>query len=255
MLEIEFLGTGTSTGVPQLKCNCPVCTSGDSHDKRLRCSAVVRYRGKKILIDCGPDFRYQMLRSSDNELDALLLTHIHYDHVGGMDDLRAYCATGDFPVYARADVIGNLKQRMPYCFVEHPYPGVPRLELHEIKENEPFSIGPVEITPIPVMHYKLPILGFRIGPMAYITDAKTIAPEQLLKLRGIPLLVLNSLRTTPHMSHLSLSESLDIIDLVKPQQALLTHMSHEMGFHEEVNRLLPQNVRLAYDTQIVRIEE
>ncbi len=255
MLEIEFLGTGTSTGVPQLLCGCDVCRSQDAHDKRLRCSAIVRYCGKNILIDCGPDFRSQMLRASDKSLDALIITHIHYDHVGGIDDLRAYCAGREFPVYAQADVIDGLRQRLPYCFAEHPYPGVPRLTFSEIKANVPFSIGDVEITPIPVMHYKLPILGFRIGPLAYITDAKTIDTEQLGTLKGIPLLVINSLRIEPHMSHYCLRETLDVIDQIKPQRALLTHMSHEMGLHAQVNRILPPGVELAHDTLAVSIED
>ena len=255
MLEIEFLGTGTSTGVPQLLCGCDVCRSQDAHDKRLRCSAIVRYCGKNILIDCGPDFRSQMLRASDKSLDALIITHIHYDHVGGIDDLRAYCAGREFPVYAQADVIDGLRQRLPYCFAEHPYPGVPRLTFSEIKANVPFSIGDVEITPIPVMHYKLPILGFRIGPLAYITDAKTIDTEQLGTLKGIPLLVINSLRIEPHMSHYCLRETLDVIDQIKPQRALLTHMSHEMGLHAQVNQILPPGVELAHDTLTVSIED
>lgn len=255
MLEIEFLGTGTSTGVPQLLCGCDVCRSQDAHDKRLRCSAIVRYCGKNILIDCGPDFRSQMLRASDKSLDALIITHIHYDHVGGIDDLRAYCAGREFPVFAQADVIDGLRQRLPYCFAEHPYPGVPRLSFSEIKANVPFSIGDVEITPIPVMHYKLPILGFRIGPLAYITDAKTIDTEQLGTLKGIPLLVINSLRIEPHMSHYCLRETLDVIDQIKPQRALLTHMSHEMGLHAQVNRILPPGVELAHDTLTVSIED
>ncbi|MBQ1611121.1 MAG: MBL fold metallo-hydrolase, partial [Muribaculaceae bacterium] len=162
MLEIEFLGTGTSTGVPQIRCDCHVCQSTDPHDKRLRASAIVRYRGLNLLLDCGPDFRQQMLTASNNDLDALLITHIHYDHVGGIDDLRAYCADGDFPIYARQDVIDDLKERLPYCFAEHLYMGVPRLAVTPIVENVPFSIGDVEILPLPVMHYKLPILGFKI---------------------------------------------------------------------------------------------
>ena len=241
--------------MPQLLCGCDVCRSQDAHDKRLRCSAIVRYYGKNILIDCGPDFRSQMLRASDKSLDALIITHIHYDHVGGIDDLRAYCAGREFPVYAQADVIDGLRQRLPYCFAEHPYPGVPRLSFSEIKANVPFSIGDVEITPIPVMHYKLPILGFRIGPLAYITDAKTIDTEQLVTLKGIPLLVINSLRIEPHMSHYCLRETLDVIDQIKPQRALLTHMSHEMGLHAQVNRILPPGVELAHDTLTVSIED
>ena len=188
-------------------------------------------------------------------VDYIVLTHSHYDHVGGIDDLRAYCAGREFPVYAQADVIDGLRQRLPYCFAEHPYPGVPRLSFSEIKANVPFSIGDVEITPIPVMHYKLPILGFRIGPLAYITDAKTIDTEQLGTLKGIPLLVINSLRIEPHMSHYCLRETLDVIDQIKPQRALLTHMSHEMGLHAQVNRMLPPGVELAHDTLTVSIED
>ena len=196
-LQIEFLGTGTSTGVPQLQCHCDVCRSSDPRDQRLRCSAIVRYQSKSILIDCGPDFRQQMLRASNNDLDALLITHIHYDHVGGIDDLRAYCIDRHFPVYARQDVIDNLRERLPYCFAEHPYPGVPLLDFTAVNDTDPFMVQGINVLPIPVMHYRLPILGFSIGPMAYITDCKTIAAEQVDRLRDIPLLVINALRIEP----------------------------------------------------------
>lgn len=253
MLEIEFLGTGTSTGVPVLRCPCPVCHSSDEHDHRLRASAIIRYLGKRILIDCGPDFRTQMLRASDINLDALLITHVHYDHVGGIDDLRSYCFERDFPVYAQADVIKDFHQRLPYCFAEHLYPGVPKLDVHEVKANEPFMVEGIEVMPLPVMHYQLPILGYRIGPLAYITDAKTIPQETIDAIKGVPLLVLNALRHKPHMSHLSLSDALKIINEVKPGRALLTHMSHEIGFHTDINKILPPNVQLAHDTQIVTV--
>lgn len=254
MLEIEFLGTGTSTGVPSIGCHCKVCTSTDPHDKRLRCSAIVRYKGMHILIDCGPDFRQQMLRASDERLDACLLTHIHYDHVGGLDDLRAYSMRQDFPVYAQQRVLSQLKRSMPYCFGEHLYPGVPHLNFITIDE-QPFKVGEIEITPVPVMHAALPIFGYRIGPLAYITDCKTISQEQINKLHNIPLLVINALRVNPHHSHMSLSESLDVVRQIEPAQAFLIHMSHQIGFDHEVNAHLPAAVKLAHDGQTVRVLE
>ena len=255
MLEIEFLGTGTSTGVPQINCHCEVCSSTDPRDNRLRTSAIVRYKGKKLLIDCGPDFRTQMLRASDSDIDALLVTHIHYDHLGDIDDLRAYCKGGHrFPVYARRDVLDDIRRRMPYCFQEHLYPGVPTFNLHEVGE-EPFVAEGISVQPIPVWHYKMRINGYRIGPLAYITDCKTIEPEQVEKLRGVPLLVINALRIEPHMSHMSLSEALAVIDRIKPGRALLTHMSHGIGLHAQVSRMLPAGVQLAHDRLIVQVPD
>ncbi len=255
MLEIEFLGTGTSTGVPQIKCPCPVCHSTDPRDKRLRQSAIVRYQGRKILIDCGPDFRQQILRASDDNVDALLISHIHYDHVGGMDDLRPYALREHpFPVFARGDVIERLRVQLPYCFAEKPYPGTPRFAFTEIHDDERFDCLGVEVRAIPVMHYRLPILGFEIGPMAYITDCKTIAREQLERIKGIPLLVLNALRMEPHLSHLSLAEALEIVDIVSPGRAVFIHFSHEIGFHEATSRLLPDGVELAYDGMRINVE-
>ncbi len=252
-LEIEFLGTGTSTGVPMLRCHCPVCLSDDPRDKRLRTSAIVRYQGVRLLIDCGPDFRTQMLRASDDNLDAVLLTHIHFDHVAGMDDLRAYCFERPMPIYARADVVRDLHQRIPYCFSSHPYPGVAQFEEHVIG-NEPFLVDGVRVEPIPVMHYKLPIVGFRIGPLAYITDAKTIADDVIERLTGVPLLVINSLRLTgEHLSHMCLDETLGIIERVKPEKAYLIHVSDRMGLHADTSRVLPPNVELAYDGLIVKV--
>lgn len=252
-IEIEFLGTGTSTGVPQLRCNCPVCQSTDERDKRLRTSAIVRYCGVNILIDCGPDFRTQMLRASDDQLDALLITHIHYDHVGGIDDLRSYCYERQFPVFARQDVINDLHTRLPYCFSEHPYPGVPQLHITPVVDDQPFDVCGIEVFPIPVMHYRLPILGYRIGPLAYITDAKQMAEEQIEKLHGVPLLVINALRKKPHLSHMNLDESLAVIERIEPGQAYLIHMSDGIGFHEETSQQLPERVHLAYDTLRISI--
>lgn len=255
MLEIEFLGTGTSTGVPQIRCKCPVCMSTDPHDNRLRTSVIVRYRGKKFLIDCGPDFRTQMLRASDNAIDALLITHFHYDHIGGIDDLRAYCSHDHkFPVYAKGDVVDDLHNRMPYCFAKHLYPGVPTFEIHEINDR-PFMAEGVEVVPIPIMHYKLPIYGYRIGPLAYITDCKTISDEQIESLHGIPLLVVNALRIKPHLSHLSLSEAIDVARRIAPKRTLFIHCSHDMGLHAQVGQSLPQGFELAYDRQIVAVDD
>lgn len=251
-LEIEFLGTGTSTGVPQIGCDCEVCRSADARDNRLRASAIVRYKGANLLIDCGPDFRIQMLRASNTRLDALLVTHIHYDHLGGIDDLRAYCKDGAFPVYARHDVIADLRKNMPYCFSDHPYPGAPTLTLHEVGES-PFDACGVTIEPLTVMHGQLPILGYRIGPMAYITDAKTIAPEVIQRLKGVKLLVINALRIEPHNTHMSLAESLRVIEQVNPDITYLTHMSHNMGLHSQSPQLMPDNVHLAYDRLVIHI--
>ena len=249
-LKITILGSGTSTGVPQIGCRCKVCRSRDLHDKRLRQSALVEWQGKRILIDCGPDFRQQILRTGHAHLDGLLLTHIHYDHIGGLEELRGY---GDFPIYARGDVIKALHKRLAYCFAEHPYPGVPHYNLVEINDNDSFDCAGIEVQPIPVMHYKLPILGFKIGGLAYITDCKTIAQEQIESLRGVPLLVLNALRFEEHLSHISLSQALEIIEQIKPGKAVLVHMSHGIGLHAETSKLLPPGVELAYDGMTITV--
>jgi phosphoribosyl 1,2-cyclic phosphate phosphodiesterase len=220
---------------------------------RLRTSAIVRYQGVRLLIDCGPDFRTQMLRASDDNLDAVLLTHIHFDHVAGLDDLRAYCFERPFPLYARADVLENLHQRIPYCFADNPYPGVAQFEEHVIGDK-PFLVEGVRVEPIPVMHYKLPIIGFRIGPLAYITDAKTIADDVVDSLKGVPLLVINSLKAEGnHLSHMCLDETLSIVNRIKPGRTYLIHMSDRMGLHADSHRLLPQGVELAYDKLIVKV--
>ena len=250
-LKITFLGSGTSTGVPQIGCQCEVCRSTDPRDKRLRQSAVVEYRGKRILIDCGPDFRQQYLACGCPHLDALLITHIHYDHVGGLEELRGF---PDLPIYARADVIAALHSRLAYCFAEHPYPGVPHFNLVEIDDNTAFDCCGITIEPIPVLHYRLPILGFRIGPLAYITDCKTIGDEQILRLHGVPLLVINALRQEEHLSHLSLPQALEVINKINPGRAVLVHMSHHMGLHDQVANTLPPGVELAYDGMVLEID-
>lgn len=254
-MKLRFLGTGTSTGIPQIMCRCAVCRSEDSHDKRLRASVLITVNDKNILIDCGPDFRTQMLNSGSPDLEALILTHSHYDHVGGVDDLRPYCTIGDgFPIYCKADVAADLRERVPYCFAEHPYPGVPALNLNEIT-TKPFTVTDIEVTPLPVMHYKLPIFGYRIGNLAYITDAKTIDDQTIGMIRGIDTLVINALRIKEHISHMSLSQSLEIINEVKPRIAYLTHLSHDMGLHADVSQRLPENVKIAYDNLIIHIPD
>lgn len=249
-LSIRILGSGTSTGVPQIGCLCDVCHSTDPRDKRLRQSALVTYRGKNILIDCGPDFRQQMLACGSPHLDALLITHIHYDHVAGLEELRGF---GDLPIYARGDVIKALHERLGYCFAEHPYPGVPHFNLVEIDDIKPFDCAGVGVEPIPVMHYRLPILGFRIGPLAYVTDCKTISDEVVKSLHGVPLLVINALRIEDHLSHLSLDQSLEVIKRVQPGRALLVHMSHGIGLHAQVSKMLHPNVELAYDGMVLEV--
>lgn len=244
-LTIEFLGTGTSTGVPQISCQCEVCRSTDPRDKRLRASAIITYQGKRLLIDCGPDFRQQILSASNWQLDALLLTHNHFDHIGGIEDLRVHSAQGTFPIYARPEVIHSLRERLPYCFPAHHYPGAPVLNLNPIGD-EPFKVCGIEVAPIPVMH-NMPIVGFKIGPMAYITDAKSIDPAVVDSLKGIRLLVINALRKEPHPTHMSLSETLDVVRRINPERTFLIHMSHGIGLHEVVSRNLPSGVELAYD--------
>ena len=251
-MEIIVLGSGTSTGVPQIGCDCKVCTSSDPRDNRLRASILISVNGKNILVDCGPDFRQQIMRIGAPELDALLITHSHYDHVGGIDDLRPYASLKDFPIYCKADVIHDIMTRMPYCFTNNLYPGVPHLNLIEIN-NDKFDIDGIEIQPLPVLHYKLPILGFRIGDFAYITDAKFIGEETLERLKGLKVLILNALREKEHISHLSLSQALEIVKIVKPEQTYFTHISHDMGLHEDVVKRLPPNVSLAYDGMKIKL--
>jgi len=242
-MKITFLGTGTSTGVPYIGCECNVCCSTDERDKRLRCSAWIEVEGKHILIDCGPDFRQQALRSGIPSIDALLLTHEHFDHLGGMDDLRPF---GNVDVYADRHTLDSVRRIYSYCFNNNSYPGIPLLKLHEI-ENCSFTAAGIEIMPIKAYHYQLPVLGYRIGNMAYLTDFKTIDPEEEKKLLNLDLLVVDALRHKAHISHVSLSETLELIRRVSPNRSYLIHMSHEMGLHVAEKELLPPNVHFAYD--------
>lgn len=252
-MRLTFLGTGTSCGVPTIGCQCYTCTSKDPHDKRLRCSALVETETTRVLIDCGPDFRQQIMEQPFRKIDGILITHAHYDHMGGMDDIRPYCQFGEINVYADPVARKGLLQMLPYCFEEHRYPGVPAIQLHEIHKHIPFQIGDLEILPIEVMHHDLPILGYRIGKLAYITDMKTIDEGELDYLQDIDTLIVNALREKPHHSHQTLAEAVDFAKRIGARQTWLIHSSHDIGRHEEVNASLPSDIQMAYDGQIIEI--
>lgn len=255
-MKLKFLGTGTSQGIPVIGSDHPVCLSQNPKDKRLRSSAIITTNsGTKILIDCGPDFRQQMLTNRESDIDAVLLTHEHNDHVIGLDDLRPliFKHAQAMPLYAQERVIKEIKNRFSYAFADKKYPGAPSFQEYII-ENKSFNIGEDLITPIEVMHSKLPIFGYKIGNLSYITDASFIAAPELNKLKGLDVLVLNCLRREePHHSHFILPQALEMIALLKPKKAYLTHISHLLGFHDEVEKELPQGVHLAYDGLEVEI--
>lgn len=247
-MKVKILGTGTSQGVPVIACNCNVCQSTDPNDKRLRTAAFIEVNGVNIVIDAGPDFRQQMLREKVNDIDAILITHEHRDHIAGLDDVRAFNFMNQKPVdiYAEERVQEAIKLDFSYSFADKKYPGVPQINLHNLTA-EPFDLKGVKVIPIRVFHFKLPVFGFRIGDFAYITDANYISEEEKEKLYGTKYLVINALRKRKHISHYSLSESLDLIKELSPKRAYITHISHQMGLHHDINEELPQGISLAYD--------
>ena len=252
-MKLTFLGTGTSCGVPTIGCRCYTCTSPDAHDKRLRCSALIETDTTRLLIDCGPDFRQQMMSQPFRKIDGILITHAHYDHMGGMDDIRPYCQFGEINVYADPIARQGMLEMLPYCFAEHRYPGVPAIQLHEIHKHESLRIGDLDIMPIEVMHHDLPILGYRIGGLAYITDMKTISDEEFPYIEGCDTLVVNALRQKPHHSHQTLDDAVVFARRVGARQTWLIHSSHDIGRHAEVNKLLPSNIQMAFDGQVIEI--
>lgn len=247
-LKVTFLGTGTSQGVPVIACPCQVCHSTDERDKRLRTSVMVETHGLTLVIDSGPDFRQQMLRANVQHLDAILFTHEHKDHIAGMDDIRAYnyIQQKPMPVYAEKRVQDALRQEFSYVFAEEKYPGIPEVEFITLK-NHDFRIGDLAITPIRAMHLKLPVFGFKFGNFAYLTDINYISEEEKEKIRNIEHLIVNGLRQEKHISHFTLGEAVDLIKEVNAKHGYITHISHQMGFHSEIQEQLPENISLAYD--------
>ncbi|WGF92263.1 MBL fold metallo-hydrolase [Aequorivita marisscotiae] len=255
-LTVTFLGTGTSQGIPVIGSDHPVCKSTDFKDKRLRVSVLLRWNKFVYVIDCGPDFRQQMLREHVNRLDGVLLTHEHSDHTAGLDDIRPFnfMQGKSLPFYAHARVFKSLKERFAYIFaLENKYPGAPSITPVQIDKNTPFTIGDQEVIAIEAFHASLPVLGFRVADFTYLTDVKTISDTEAEKVKGSKVLVINALREERHYSHFNIEEALAFVEKVKPQKTYFTHISHVMGFHEEVEKKLPENVYLAYDTLTITI--
>lgn len=256
-MKLTFLGTGTSCGVPTIGCQCHTCTSPDPHDKRLRCSALIETDRTRLLIDCGPDFREQIMPHPFRRIDGILITHAHYDHMGGMDDVRPYCQFGEINVYADPIARKGMLEMLPYCFAEHRYPGVPAIQLHEIHPHVPFTIGDFRIIPFQIMHHNLPILGYRIEQggkvLVYITDMKSIVPEELPYAEQCDVLVVNALRPLPHHSHQTLDEAVSFSQQIDAPQTWLIHSSHDMPRHDDINKLLPSNIQMAFDGQVIEI--
>ena len=255
-MKVTFLGTGTSQGIPIIGSTHPVCLSENPKDKRLRVSIMVEWGGLNILIDCGPDFRMQMLANDFDKLDAILFTHEHNDHVAGLDDIRPFFfRQGDIPIYAHQRVLNSLKKRFDYIFVtENKYPGAPGVKEH-IVTDEVFEIEGKKITPVSYMHNRLQVYGYRMVNFAYLTDIKSISEKEAEKLKNLEVVVVSALRIEPHHSHFNLAEALEFIDKIKPKKTYLTHISHLLGFHDEVEQSLPENVHLAYDNLKITIDE
>ena len=247
-MKVKILGTGTSQGVPVIACNCKVCQSTDPNDKRLRSSVLVEIDGVTIVIDAGPDFRQQMLREKVTNVDAILITHEHRDHIAGLDDVRSFNFLKQKPVdiYSEKRVQEAIKFEFSYSFGDNKYPGIPQFNLIDLSD-EPFLINGIKIIPLRVLHYKLPVYGFRIGDFTYITDANYISEETKEKIVGTKFFVINALRKQKHVSHFSLSEAIDLINQISPKRAYITHISHQMGLHHDINEELPRHISLAYD--------
>lgn len=254
-MKVWFLGTGTSQGIPIIGSTHPVCLSTDPKDKRLRVSAWLQWEGHSYVIDCGPDFRQQMLTCGCTKLDGILFTHEHSDHTAGLDDIRPFFfRQGDIPIYAHERVISNLKRRFDYIFEkEDKYPGAPSVEVITVEKDKPFALGDTTAIPILAMHGELEIFGYRIGDFAYFTDVKSMDKSQSDKLKGVKVLVVSALREEPHATHFNLAEALEFIAMIQPERAYLTHISHMLGFHAEVQQKLPENVFLAYDNLQITI--
>ena len=253
--RLRFLGTGTSQGVPVIACSCEVCKSVDLRDRRLRSSVMIEWDNYSYIIDTGPDFRQQMLREGILTLDGVLLTHEHKDHIAGLDDIRAfnYFMKKPIPVYATEIVQNALMREFPYVFDENPYPGAPQIDLHTLNLS-PFELQGYSVVPIEVQHYLIPVLGFRFGSLAYVTDAHFIKEEEKNKLYGLDILIINALRHQKHVSHFNLEEALALINELKPKKAYLTHLSHQIGLHEALEKMLPAHVKPAYDGLVLEFK-
>ena len=254
-LRVTFLGTGTSQGIPIIGSTHPVCLSDNPKDKRLRVSVLLSWKEFNYVIDCGPDFRQQMLRHNVKHLDGILYTHEHSDHTAGLDDIRPFFfRQGNIPIYAHKRVVKSLIKRFDYIFEEkNRYPGAPSVDINFVENNEPFLIGNEIVTPINVLHNKLQVFGYRVGDFTYLTDVKSIDLIELEKIKGSKVVVVNALRIEPHISHFNLDEALAFIKEVNPEKAYFTHISHLLGFHDEVEKMLPNNVHLAYDNLTITI--
>lgn len=247
-MKVNFLGTGTSQGVPVIGCDCEVCKSLDFRNKRFRTSIHVEAEGVSLVVDTGPDFRMQMLRAGIQRLDAILFTHEHKDHTAGLDDIRPFnfMQQEDMPIFATRNVLDQVQREYAYIFSPKKYPGVPQVEQVEITEN-PFNVNGLAVTPIPVLHYKLPVFGFRMGDFSYITDANHIPDESMKLLEGTEVLVLNALQITPHISHFTLQEAIEVAKKIGAKRTYFTHISHRLGLHDTVDRQIPEGMALAYD--------